>query len=157
MRLLERLGARTAGPDAPPLVLATGAATWRHSVLVKVCGTLDGVEALGAALPTGWTFDLSDSRTHPVTDLIVVVAGIRTAQDGATVARVRAEHPGDPLLAIVPAMADSAVVVAALEAGADACVRTASAPVVASHLLSMQRRRELERVGRFADADLTSL
>jgi hypothetical protein len=158
MRLLERLGARSAGPDAPPLELATASATSRHAVLVKVFGALDGAEALGAALPSGWTFDHRDNRIHPLTDLIVIVvlAGILAPADAALVARVRSEHPGEPLLAIVPAMADSAGVVAALEAGADACVRTASAPVVASHLLSMQRRRELERVNRFQDADLTS-
>ncbi len=157
MRLLERLGARTAEPDAPQLVLATGSASWRHAVLVRVCGALDGVEALSAALPTGWTFDSEDIGADPATDVIVVVAGVQAVADGATVARVRAQHRDDPLLVIVPAMADSEVVVAALTAGADACVRTASASVVASHLLAMQRRRELERVGRFADTDLTAL
>lgn len=157
MRLLERLGARPAGQQEPPFDLATGAATWRHTVLVKVCGELDQVAGLAAALPTGWTFEAIDRRGRPDCDVIIVVAGINVVADAATVARVRADNPGDPLLAIVPAMAESAVVVAALEAGADACVRTASAAVVASHLLSMQRRRELEQLGRFADADLTSL
>ena len=157
MRLLERLGARPAGPEKTLLVLATGAATWRHTVLVTVCGKLDQAAALGAALPTGWTFETIGRRGHPDCDVIIVVAGINVVADAATVARVRADNPGDPVLAIVPAMAESAVVVAALEAGAGSCVRTASATVVASHLLSMQRRRELERLGRFADTDLTSL
>jgi hypothetical protein len=151
MRLLERLGPRAAvdATDAPELVLATATSTWRHSVLVRAYGDLGGDEALGAALPTGWRLARVDDRTHPVTDLIVVVG----AGDGATVAQVRQEHPFDPLLAIVPAMADSSVVVAALESGADACVRIAGAPVVASHLLSMQRRREFERVHPYTRQD----
>lgn len=121
-------------------------------MLVKVCGDVGGDEALRAALPSGWRLARSDDRRHPVTDLIVVVA----AGGADTVARTRREHPTDPLLVIVPAMADSCVVVAALEAGADACVRTGGAAVVASHLLSMQRRRELDRVNQYTQADLSA-
>ena len=75
------------------------------------------------------------------------------AEDGQdAVAVARAEFRGQPLLAVVSGMADSAVVVDALDAGADACARTAAAAVIASHLLAMQRRREIERV-----ADLTRM
>jgi len=151
MRLLERLGARSAEPVTSPLVLDTGAASWRHRVQVRVCGDLDGAQALAQALPGGWTVGGQDAVAGAGVDLVVVVAGVRSRADAAAVARLRAAHPGQPMLAIVPAMADASLVVAALDAGADACVRTASAAVVASHLLSMQRRRELERMDRFAD------
>jgi hypothetical protein len=150
MKLLERLGARATEPTAPPLVVVTGSASWRHRVQVKICGDLGGAAALAAALPSGWTLDGPDPVPVSGADLIVVVAGLQTRADAAMVASVHALHPRDPLLAIVPALADVSVVVAALDAGADACVRTASAAVVASHLLSMQRRRELERMDRFA-------
>ena len=133
------------------LVVATGAASWRHRVQVRVCGSLDGAGALAEVLPGGWTIDPADSLAADGVDVIVVVAGVRSRQDATAVAAVRGRYPGDPLLVIVPAMAEASVVVAALDAGADACVRTASAAVVASHLLSMQRRRELERLDRFDD------
>ena len=151
MRLLERLGVRAAEPTTPVLVVATGAASWRHRVQVRVYGNLDGAGMLAEVLPDGWTIDGQDSLAEEGGDVIVVVAGVRSRDDWGVVAAVRSRHLGDPLLVIVPAMDDASVVVAALDAGADACVRTASAAVVASHLLSMQRRRELERLDRFDD------
>jgi hypothetical protein len=145
MRLLER------GEPRAPLTIATSNSSWRHSVLVLLehedaAPPVSADDALRLALPTGWILARSADGAHPLADVIIVVA----ASDGRSVARARRRHPRDPLLAIVPAMADSSVVVDALDAGADACVRTAGAAVVASHLVSMQRRRELEQV-----ADLT--
>jgi catechol 2,3-dioxygenase-like lactoylglutathione lyase family enzyme len=148
MRLLE-------SPTATELAVATGAASWRHHVHVLVRGDLGGDEALAAALPSGWTLSRADDRTQPTTDLLVVVgggAGGATMDGQDAVAVARAEFRGQPLLAVVSGMADSAVVVDALDAGADACARTAAAAVIASHLLAMQRRREIERV-----ADLTRM
>jgi hypothetical protein len=144
MRLLDRLGPRTPVDTSgtPDLTVVTGLASWRHSVLVLAYGPCGGDDTLAAALPMGWTVGRSDERGRTTTELIVVVA----AAGGADVARVKREHPDDPLLAIVPLMADSSVVVDALEAGADACIRTAAASVVASYLIAMQRRREIERV-----------
>ena len=144
MRLLERTGTRTAPdlPDAPEIAMATGLASWRRPVLVVAYGPIGGDEPLIAALPFGWRLTRHDALGHQPSEVLVVVA----AASGADVARVRHSRPGDPLLAIVPLMADSSVVVDALEAGADACIRTSAATVVASYLVAMQRRRELERV-----------
>lgn len=128
--------------------MATGRSSWRRPVLVVAYGPIGGDEPLTASLPFGWRLTRHDALGHPAGELLVVVA----AATGAEVARVRRCHPGDPLLAIVPLMADSSVVVDALEAGADACIRTSAATVVASYLVAMQRRRELERV-----TDLTRL
>lgn len=128
--------------------MATGLSSWRRPVLVVAYGPIGGDEPLIASLPFGWRVTRHDAFRQPAGELLVVVA----APTGAEVARVRRYHPGDPLLAIVPLMADSSVVVDALEAGADACIRTSAATVVASYLVAMQRRRELERV-----TDLTRL
>jgi hypothetical protein len=151
MRLLERGGPRAPAQaaDLPELPIDTSAASWRHSVLVLLepadpAPPAGADDALRLALPIGWALSRSAETVDPLVDVIVVVP----ASDGQAVARARARHPRDPLLAIVPAMADSSVVVDTLDAGADACVRTAGAAVVASHLLSMQRRRELERVAQ---------
>jgi hypothetical protein len=142
MRLLDRLVTRTASEPAraPEIIVSTGLSSWRQSVLVVAYGPIGGDEPLAAALPIGWR--LTRVASHAASELLVVVA----ADGGSGVARVRRAHPSDPLLAIVPLMADSSVVVDALDAGADACIRTAGATVVASYLIAMQRRRELERV-----------
>jgi hypothetical protein len=144
MRLLERIGtpAPVDAPDAPELTIAAGLASWRHRVLVVAYGPLDVDDSLAAALPIGWTLARSDTRSRPITELLVIVA----AASGSDVAEARRAYPDDPLLAMVPLMADSSVVVEALDAGADACIRTAGPSVVASYLIAMQRRRELERV-----------
>jgi hypothetical protein len=129
MRLLER-------SETPELT------SWRRSVLVTTYGPGGGDDALAAALPLGWRLTRTATAGDPHSDRLIVVA----ANGGAEVASVRRAHPRDPLLAIVPLMADSSVVVAALEAGADACIRSSASSVVASYLVAMQRRRELERV-----------
>ena len=147
MRLLERIG------TPAPIPVAAGQSSWRQSVLVLVEGPVGGDESLAAALPLGWHLARDDpghgtGTASGTAERLVLVAASR----GSEVARVRREHPDDPLLAMVPLMADSSVVVEALEAGADACIRTSGAAVVASYLIAMQRRREMERV-----ADLTRL
>ena len=141
MRLLERIG------TPAPVPVASGLSSWRQPVLVLVDGPVGGDDSLAAALPLGWHLTRADDGSGTAERLVVVAAS-----RGSEVARVRREHPGDPLLAMVPLMADSSVVVEALEAGADACIRTSGAAVVASYLIAMQRRREMERV-----ADLTRL
>lgn len=135
MRLLDRT-------ESPELT------SWRRSVLVTTYGPVGGDQALAAALPLGWHLTRTPTDDDPRSDRLVVVA----ANGGAEVASVRRGHPRDPILAVVPLMADSSVVVAALEAGADACIRSSASSVVASYLVAMQRRRELERV-----TDLTAV
>jgi hypothetical protein len=150
MRLLERIGARAATdlPDAPQIVINSGLASWRRDVVVVMYGPSGGDESLAAALPTGWTLTRADVASHPTSEVLVVAV----ATNGAGVAEVRRRHPSDPLLAIVPLMADSSVVVDALDAGAEACIRTSAGSVVASYLVAMERRRELERVRDFTRA-----
>jgi|GEM_PF-3036209 len=147
MRLMERGGHRghhIPGPGAVDQGPAPAATVGRGSVLVMLCGDLPGADTLAAALPMGWAVGVGDGRTHPATDLVVVVAAVGESGHRDLIAQARAEHPGDVVLAIVAAMAHPSVVVAALEAGADACVRAASASVVASHLVAMHRRREID-------------
>lgn len=144
MTLLERIVTHPSiDVDEPPdVAIKTGLASWRRSVLVVTYGPVGGDDTLAAALPLGWRLTRDPDAHHRASELLVVVAAARRGE----VASVRAAHPNDPLLAMVPLMADSSVVVEVLEAGADACIRTSSGPVVASYLLAMQRRRELERL-----------
>jgi DNA-binding response OmpR family regulator len=111
---------------------------------VLVLGGL-GLESLlpapiAAAAPSG-----------PAPDCVVV-----PSTDAGQVRRVRAEHPGAAVLAVVPRSADGRLVVAILTAGADACVRETDPRAIVAHLAALHRRWARERGGSHENLILVS-
>jgi hypothetical protein len=60
---------------------------------------------------------------------------------GARVAEARRRDPGASVVAVLDPRGDQQEVVAVLHAGADACVRSNSAPIIAAHLQACRRRQ----------------
>jgi hypothetical protein len=91
---------------------------------------------LSPLLPDGW--EAREFRPDSIsTAELVVLAGAT----GSAVAAARIAAPDTGIVALVDPLASTAVIVDVLEAGADACVRSGDATVIASHIAACRRRR----------------
>jgi DNA-binding response OmpR family regulator len=89
-------------------------------------------------LPLNWRLvrrDWLDDRAG-APDLVLIFDATGTA-----VAEARRRDPGAPVVVVLDPRGDQRDVIAVLHAGADACVRSDSAAIVAAHLQACRRRR----------------
>jgi hypothetical protein len=95
------------------------------------------VGALARHLPADWTIeritDLGNS-----TDIDLLVVGAAT---GPAIAQARRWHPYAVIVGVIDHAAPADVIVDVLSAGADACVRSGSAAILAAHLRALNRTR----------------
>jgi hypothetical protein len=88
-------------------------------------------------LPLSWRLvrrDRLDDRTGRP-DLVLLFDATGTA-----VTEARQRDPGAPVVVVLDPRGDQRDVIAVLQAGADACVRSDSAVIVAAHLQACRRR-----------------
>lgn len=91
---------------------------------------------LGRHLPAGWRVVRPDQPTPHEPD-IVVLDDPRPRTVTATCLR----HPSASIVVVLSPYSDHQEVVDVLEAGADACVRSATTAVVAAHVEACRRRQ----------------
>jgi hypothetical protein len=106
-------------------------------VTVLVVGGRGEAYALARHLPYGWSVSWAETVATTADADIMVVYGAT----GPAVAVAVRRHPAATVLGVVSAGEPVDVMVDVLEAGADACVRDAGAPVIVGHLRACHRRR----------------
>jgi hypothetical protein len=93
------------------------------------------VGALARHLPADWTIErIADLGT--TMDIELLVVGGAT---GPAIAQARHWHPYAVIVGVIDQAAPADVIVDVLSAGADACVRSGSAAILAAHLRSLKR------------------
>jgi hypothetical protein len=103
-------------------------------ITVYVQGPPHRLLGLGAYLPAGWQVD---HGAPPNNAEIILLVDPHPRE--VTVNCLR--HPGAAIIAVLDAYSPDARSVAVLEAGADACVRTDQAAIVAAHVEACRRRQ----------------
>jgi hypothetical protein len=107
-------------------------------VSVLVVGPTTRLHDLGAFLPERWILirrtDLGGEPVHP--DLVVLIDPSPSAVSAACL-----QHPVASVIAVLSPFSDHGEVVRVLDAGADACVRTTNAAIVAAHAEACHRRQ----------------
>jgi hypothetical protein len=106
-------------------------------VTVLVVGARSEAYTLARHLPDGWSVSWAETVATTADADIMVVYGAT----GPAVAVAVRHHPAATVLGVVSAGEPVDVMVDVLEAGADACVRDAGAPVIVGHLRACHRRR----------------
>jgi hypothetical protein len=104
--------------------------------VVAVVGSPPLAAALSPLLPDGW--EAREFRPDSLASAELVVLADAT---GSAVKAARTVAPVAGIVAVVDPLASTAVIVDVLEAGADACVRSGDATVIASHITACRRRR----------------
>jgi hypothetical protein len=107
-------------------------------VSVLVVGSAARLPGLATFLPAGWLVlrreRLAGTPQHP--DLVVLIE-----PDSRAVAEASLQHPDAAVIAVLSPLRDHDDVVAVLDAGADACVRSNNGAIVAAHAEACHRRR----------------
>lgn len=103
-------------------------------IIVYVQGPPHRLMGLGAYLPAGWHVDRDVPPSHA--EIILLVDPHPTE-----VTRACLRHPSAAIVAVLDAYSADAQSVAVLDAGADACVRTDQAAIVAAHIEACRRRQ----------------
>jgi hypothetical protein len=129
MRLFRTRENADGGSPADPAVS-------EPTVVVAVVGSLPLAARLPALLPPEWA--VRDARPDVIGGAELVVL---TSATGSAVAAARAAVPLAGVIGLVGALTPTSVIVDILEAGADACVRSADPLVIAGHLAACYRRR----------------
>ncbi|WP_432827849.1 hypothetical protein [Dactylosporangium sp. CA-092794] len=93
---------------------------------------------LGRHLPPQWLVIRREALAADGRDPDIVVLDDPAAR---TVSAACMRHPTSAIVAVLGPYSDHQRVVDVLEAGADACVRSATAAVIAAHLEACQRRQ----------------
>ena len=106
-------------------------------VSVLVVGPTTRLHDLGAFLPERWILRRRPDLDEPVHPDIVVL--IDPSAPAVTAACLR--HPTASVIAVLNPFSDHDDVVRVLDAGADACVRTTNAAIVAAHAEACHRRQ----------------
>ena len=116
--------ARPADPEPP------------SGVVVAVVGSPALAARLPALLPAEWAIRHVGPGAVGGAELVVL-----TSATGSAVAAARAAAPLAGVIGLVDSHVPTAVIVDVLEAGADACVRSADPLVIAGHVAACHRRR----------------
>jgi hypothetical protein len=109
------------------------------TVTVEVIGGRQLAGALSRHLPAGYRVHQGtnpDAIEHP--DAIVLADAT-----AGSVAAVLLRHPATPVIGVIGALDPVQTLVGVLEAGADTCIRSSEAGLLASHLLACLRRRRV--------------
>ncbi|MCW2506798.1 MAG: hypothetical protein JWO79_5082 [Actinomycetia bacterium] len=130
MRLFRtRENADGGSPAGPPAVS-------EPTVVVAVVGSLPLAAQLPALLPPEWA--ILDARPDSIGGAELIVL---TSATGSAVTAARTAAPLAGVIGLVDALTPTSVIVDILEAGADACVRSADPLVIAGHVAACYRRR----------------
>jgi hypothetical protein len=111
-------------------------ATSSRQVRVGVIDHVGYVDGLSSCLPMRWATQHYDSLYEMGAFDILVIGGATPHLVAAT----RLIHPDATIMAVIDANATTALLMATLHAGADACVRAGGAAMLAGHLLATHRR-----------------
>ncbi|MDQ1644287.1 MAG: hypothetical protein QOJ50_471 [Cryptosporangiaceae bacterium] len=130
MRLFRTRENADGGPPADPPAVS------EPTVVVAVVGSLPLAARLPALLPPEWA--ILDARPDSIGGAELVVL---TSATGSAVTAARTAAPLAGVIGLVDALTPTSVIVDILEAGADACVRSADPLVIAGHLAACYRRR----------------
>jgi hypothetical protein len=103
-------------------------------ITVFVQGPPHRLMGLSAYLPPGWRVSRAAPTPHAE---IILLVDPHPAEVTSTCLR----HPDAAVIAVLDAFSTDAQSVGVLEAGADACVRTDHAAIVAAHIEACRRRQ----------------
>ena len=106
-------------------------------VSVLIVGPTTRLHDLGAFLPERWILLRRPNLDEPVHPDIVVL--VDPSSSAVTAACLRS--PSASVIAVLNPFSDHDDVVRVLDAGADACVRTTNAAIVAAHAEACHRRQ----------------
>jgi hypothetical protein len=108
------------------------------SVTVLVVGALTRLHDLTPFMPDGWTVlrrEHFDGEPQPA-DIVVLIE-----PSAALVTRACLQNPAAAVIAVLSPFSDHDDVVNVLDAGADTCVRSGNAAIVAAHAEACRRRQ----------------
>jgi DNA-binding response OmpR family regulator len=103
---------------------------------VLIVGRTTLLPDLAAHLPRDWRIQRAELTVGARADIVLLVE-----PDPAQISRVALDAPEAAVIAVLSPFSDQDEVVRVLEAGADACVRTQNAAIVAAHVEACRRRQ----------------